>query len=90
MSFECHMIYFTDNMTIKLTYSLYFPNIFFVYFMWWIFQPDEMLDDMVFHAPNYQSTYMAGLDSDTEGESTTSSPVLARKHYEDDIERFVG
>ena len=49
-----------------------------------------MLDDMVFHAPNYQSMYMPGLDSDTEGESTTSSPVLARKHYEDDTERFVG
>lgn len=46
-----------------------------------------MLDDMVFHQPNYQS-YMSGADSDTEGESTTSSPVLARKHYEEEDLRY--
>ena len=46
-----------------------------------------MLDDMVFHQPNYIS-YTSGVDSDTEGESTTSSPVLARKHYDDDDDRF--
>ena len=71
---------------VKLTYFLVSKH----FFMSSIFQLDEMLDDMVFHAPNYQSMYMPGLDSDTEGESTTSSPVLARKHYEDDTERFVG
>ena len=41
------------------------------------------MDDMVFHPPNYMS-YLSGADSDTEGESTTSSPVLARKHYEEE------
>ena len=49
-------------------------------------QPSEIIDDMVFHPPNYMS-YMSGADSDTEGESTTSSPVLARKHLEDE-ERY--
>lgn len=44
------------------------------------------MDDMVFHPPNYMS-YMSGADSDTEGESTTSSPVMARKHLEDE-ERY--
>ena len=48
-------------------------------------KPQEMMDDMVFHPPNYVS-YMSGADSDTEGESMTSSPVLARKHYEDEDE----
>ena len=46
-------------------------------------KPSEIIDDMVFHPPNYMS-YMSGADSDTEGESTTSSPVLARKHLEDE------
>uniref|UniRef100_T2MDH6 Tight junction protein ZO-1 n=1 Tax=Hydra vulgaris TaxID=6087 RepID=T2MDH6_HYDVU len=45
-------------------------------------KPDEMLDDMMFHQPNYIS-YTSGVDSDTEGESASSSPVFARKHYDD-------
>ena len=42
-----------------------------------------MLEDLVFHPPNYIS-YLSGADSDTEGESMTSSPILAKKHYEDE------
>ena len=42
-----------------------------------------MLEDLVFHPPNYTS-YLSGADSDTEGESMTSSPVLAKKHYEEE------
>ncbi|XP_057316695.1 tight junction protein ZO-1-like isoform X2 [Hydractinia symbiolongicarpus] len=44
-------------------------------------KPADFLDDMVFHPINIDGI---GNDTDTEGESTTSSPVLARKHYEEE------
>ena len=46
-------------------------------------KPVEMLDEVVFHPPNYTS-YMSGVDTDTDGESAPSSPVSHKKHYDHD------